>query len=170
METLIHTVTELGHKYLFLYIIAMICLLGVVIAIGYGVYLVAWEIARAEKEVEGSNSMEEVINMTLDVKEEVVTMKLDTYANTLDELYRYKVERKEVLYAYDRLKDQTKAMKQFLLTVCLDTYKLKNYELERVTNYESWDFALEFKHILLQWFTVPEMVEFVEKEWRRLNA
>lgn len=49
MCQLIPTVTELGHKYLFLYIIAMICLLGIVIAIGYGIYLVAYEIARAEE-------------------------------------------------------------------------------------------------------------------------
>lgn len=102
--------------------------------------------------------------------EEVITMKKESYDEVLHELYQARVDAKEVENNFNDLVFHFKNMKQFLLTVCLDTYKLKHYELEKVTNYESWEFGLDFKHILLQWFTVPEMVEFVEKEWRRLNA
>lgn len=102
--------------------------------------------------------------------EEVITMKKESYDEVLHELYQARMDVNESVKDFNDLALQVVNMKQFLLTVCLDTYKLKHYEFEKVTNYESWEFGLDFKHILLQWFTIPEMVEFVEKEWGRLNA
>ena len=108
---------------------------------------------------------------------EYVKMSLETYnclneqINTLSKLYaKEQEEKKEIEDKVTELTCELEVFKEEILNRYLLDYRVRDYELEEVTDIGQWNYGLDnFNHLLKIGFTIDEMNEFITKKWNEFH-
>ena len=108
---------------------------------------------------------------------EYVKMSLETYnylnkqINTLSKLYaKEQEEKKEIEDKVTELTCELEVFKEEILNRYLLDYRVRDYELEEVTDIGEWNYGLDnSKYLLKVGFTIDEMNEFITKKWNEFH-
>lgn len=108
---------------------------------------------------------------------EYVKMSLETYnylnkqINTLSKLYaKEQEEKKEIEDKVTELTCELEVFKEEILNRYLLDYRIRDYELEEVTDIGEWNYGLDnSKYLLKVGFTIDEMNEFITKKWNEFH-
>ena len=108
---------------------------------------------------------------------EYVKMSLETYnclneqINTLSKLYaKEQEEKKEIEDKVTELTCELEVFKEEILNKYLLDYRVRDYELEEVTDIGEWNYGLDnSKYLLKIGFTIDEMNEFITKKWNEFH-
>ena len=108
---------------------------------------------------------------------EYVKMSLETYnylnkqINTLSKLYaKEQEEKKEIEDKVTELTCELEVFKEEILNRYLLDYRVRDYELEEVTDIGEWNYGLDnSKYLLKIGFTIDEMNEFITKKWNEFH-
>ena len=108
---------------------------------------------------------------------EYVKMSLETYnylnkqIDTLSKLYaKEQEEKKEIEDKVTELTCELEVFKEEILNRYLLDYRVRDYELEEVTDIGQWNYGLDnFNHLLKIGFTIDEMNEFITKKWNEFH-
>ena len=92
------------------------------------------------------------------MEQNTVLISLEKYEELIDLKYQIKDFKKEV----EELKKQTNNLKNTLLESQVDDYNICHYELNEITNFNSYSFGLKEKLSLLRFFSKDELVEFIK--------
>ena len=108
---------------------------------------------------------------------EYVHLSIETYdclnkqINALSRLYaKEQEEKKEIEDKVTELTCQLEVFKEEILNKYLLDYRVRDYQLEDVTNIEEWNYGLDNSNYLLKiGFTIQEMNEFITKKWEEFH-
>ena len=91
--------------------------------------------------------------------------------NTLSRLCaKGQEEKKEIEDKVTELTCQLEVFKEEILNNYLLDYRVRDYQLEDVTNISEWNYGLDNSNYLLKiGFTIEEMNEFITKKWEEFH-
>lgn len=118
--------------------------------------------------------------MKMEIKNECfeyVHLSIETYnclnkqINTLSNLYvKEQEEKKEIEDKVTELTCQLEVFKEEILNKYLLDYRVRDYELEDVTDIGEWNYGLDNCQYLLKiGFTIDEMNKFITKKWNEFH-
>lgn len=108
---------------------------------------------------------------------EYVHLSIKTYdelnetINRLSKLYgNEKEEKKEIEDKVTELTCQLEVFKEEILNKYLLDYRVRDYQLEDITDIGGWNYGLDnSNHLLKMGFTIQEMNEFITKKWEEFH-
>lgn len=108
---------------------------------------------------------------------EYVHLSIKTYdelnetINRLSKLYgNEKEEKKEIEDKVTELTCQLEVFKEEILNKYLLDYRVRDYQLEDITDIGEWNYGLDNSNYLLKMgFTIQEMNEFITKKWEEFH-
>ena len=105
--------------------------------------------------------------------EEYVQMSLDTYNALICIKKTLESEQEKNEMLEDKITELTcelEVFKEEILNRYLLDYRVRDYELEEVTDIGEWNYGLDnFKYLLKIGFTIDEMNEFITKKWNEFH-
>ena len=105
--------------------------------------------------------------------EEYAQMSLDTYNTLICIKKTLESEQEKSKMLEDKITELTcelEIFKEEILNKYLLDYRVRDYELEEVTDIGQWNYGLDnFNHLLKIGFTIDEMNEFITKKWNEFH-
>lgn len=105
--------------------------------------------------------------------EEYVQMSLDTYNALICIKKTLESEQEKNEMLEDKITELTcelEVFKEEILNRYLLDYRVRDYELEEVTDIGEWNYGLDNgKYLLKIGFTIDEMNEFITKKWNEFH-
>ena len=105
--------------------------------------------------------------------EEYVQMSLDTYNALICIKKTLESEQEKSEMLEDKITELTcelEVFKEEILNKYLLDYRVRDYELEEVTDIGEWNYGLDnIKYLLKIGFTIDEMNEFIKKKWNEFH-
>lgn len=116
--------------------------------------------------MEITNGCYEYVHLSIKTYDE-----LNETINRLSKLYRNEKESKKGIEdKVTELTCQLEVFKEEILNKYLLDYRVRNYQLEDVTNIGEWNYGLDNSNYLLKiGFTIQEMNEFITKKWEEFH-
>lgn len=111
---------------------------------------------------------------------EYVHLSLDSYnefnrtINRLSKMYKDEKEsKKEIEDKVTELTCEIEVLKQEILKVNINSYRLGTYTLEECLDFNGWNYAFisnDEQKLLNLGFTHEELNQYIEDEWKKLNC
>ena len=117
-------------------------------------------------EMKITNGCYEYVHLSIKTYDE-----LNETINRLSKLYgNEKESKKEIEDKVTELTCQLEVFKEEILNKYLLDYRVRNYQLEDVTNISEWNYGLDNSNYLLKiGFTIQEMNEFITNKWNEFH-
>ena len=117
-------------------------------------------------EMKITNGCYEYVHLSIKTYDE-----LNETINRLSKLYgNEKESKKEIEDKVTGLTCQLEVFKEEILNKYLLDYRVRDYQLEDVTNISEWNYGLDNSNYLLKiGFTIQEMNEFITKKWEEFH-
>lgn len=117
-------------------------------------------------EMKITNGCYEYVHLSIKTYDE-----LNETINRLSKLYRNEKEsKKEIEDKVTELTCQLEVFKEEILNKYLLDYRVRDYQLEDVTDIGEWNYGLDNSNYLLKMgFTIQEMNEFITKKWEEFH-
>ncbi len=117
-------------------------------------------------EMKITNGCYEYVHLSIKTYDE-----LNETINRLSKLYgNEKESKKEIEDKVTELTCQLEVFKEEILNKYLLDYRVRDYQLEDVTNISEWNYGLDNSNYLLKMgFTIQEMNEFITKKWEEFH-
>lgn len=117
-------------------------------------------------EMKITNGCYEYVHLSIKTYDE-----LNETINRLSKLYgNEKESKKEIEDKVTELTCQLEVFKEEILNKYLLDYRVRDYQLEEVTDIGEWNYGLDNSNYLLKiGFTIQEMNEFITKKWEEFH-
>lgn len=117
-------------------------------------------------EMKITNGCYEYVHLSIKTYDE-----LNETINRLSKLYgNEKESKKEIEDKVTELTCQLEVFKEEILNKYLLDYRVRDYQLEEVTDIGEWNYGLDNSNYLLKMgFTIQEMNEFITKKWEEFH-
>jgi hypothetical protein len=121
---------------------------------------------KKKMEMKITNGCYEYVHLSIKTYDE-----LNETINRLSKLYgNEKESKKEIEDKVTELTCQLEVFKEEILNKYLLDYRVRDYQLEDVTNISEWNYGLDNSNYLLKMgFTIQEMNEFITKKWEEFH-